>query len=253
MSPPKYRKARRRKKVFRIDHIRRREIERLARHVGAGDTEDLERYLLVWARHNRQSNDPVWAIRNAARHYMGGPDLTAEEAEAISQAATFYKAMTADAVAEELRVTWDQRRTLKLKTIGALGQTKEDRKEIRRVLKKVAQEKKRRAAGVQPRAKYEAYSLSATKPWRGLGMSRRTWYRQNKPQTGNGTSAWATYLLTSYADDTPVPTGGSPSSFPNVPSDSLVVAAPIHVSMSHEARFLALGIRPRRTANGGVL
>ena len=33
----------------------------------------------------------------------------------------------------------------------------------------------------QPREQYEAESLSRTKPWEKLGMSRRTWYRRGKP------------------------------------------------------------------------
>lgn len=34
----------------------------------------------------------------------------------------------------------------------------------------------------QPRADYEAKSLTRAKPWEGLGMSRATWYRHGKPQ-----------------------------------------------------------------------
>jgi hypothetical protein len=33
----------------------------------------------------------------------------------------------------------------------------------------------------QPRAEYEAQSISRTKPWEALGMSRATWYRKGKP------------------------------------------------------------------------
>jgi predicted ArsR family transcriptional regulator len=33
----------------------------------------------------------------------------------------------------------------------------------------------------QPRAEYEAQSLSRAKPWEALGMSRATWYRRGKP------------------------------------------------------------------------
>jgi predicted transcriptional regulator len=34
----------------------------------------------------------------------------------------------------------------------------------------------------QPRADYEAQSLTRAKPWEGLGMSRATWYRHGKPK-----------------------------------------------------------------------
>lgn len=33
----------------------------------------------------------------------------------------------------------------------------------------------------RPRAEYLANSLSRSKPWEALGMSRATWYRQGKP------------------------------------------------------------------------
>lgn len=32
-----------------------------------------------------------------------------------------------------------------------------------------------------PRAEYEANSITRTKPWEALGMSRATWYRKGKP------------------------------------------------------------------------
>lgn len=42
---------------------------------------------------------------------------------------------------------------------------------------------RRRAAGVVDRATYEAGSLSRTRPWEALGMSRAGWYRAGKPGT----------------------------------------------------------------------
>jgi hypothetical protein len=243
---PAPRRRRNKKTQFRLDHIRRREIERLARHVGAADTEDLDQYLIIWARHNRQSNDPIWAIRNAALR-MGRPNLTDAEASAINQeAAAFYKAMTADDVARELGVTWALRQTLSLKTIGAVNMLKEARKEIRRVRDKVAKEKKRRAAGVQPRAKYEAYSLSATQPWRELGMSRRTWYRRNKQRTGGGTTSSATLLL--IADEGLASARPDSSVFLSSSTCSVVLAdgepgaADVHASLPLELRLYVLGL-----------
>jgi hypothetical protein len=265
MSPPKYRKARRRKKLFKLDHIRRREIERLARHVDAADTEDLSRYLIIWARHNRQSNDTIWAIRNAALR-MGRPGMTDAEASAISQeAAGFHKAMTADEVALELGVTWAQRQTLGFRTIGAKNMLREARREIRRVRKKIANQKRRRAAGRRLREEYEATSLSRVQPWKALNMSRRTWERhRNKARVASVNPA----LLASTAGDKTIDASANPalllitagytpasagvethtvSSFSNESacSDS-PVAGFIHGSMSLEARHLALGLRPLR-------
>ena len=80
----------RRKKEFRIDHIRRREIEAHARYVGAADTEDFERWLVAWVWHNRQSTDPIWAVANAARR-MGRPNMSDAEASAITEEASITR------------------------------------------------------------------------------------------------------------------------------------------------------------------
>lgn len=43
------------------------------------------------------------------------------------------------------------------------------------------QEARRRAAGAVPRDEYLSGSLSASEPWKQLGMSRASWYRAGKP------------------------------------------------------------------------
>jgi hypothetical protein len=37
-----------------------------------------------------------------------------------------------------------------------------------------------------PRTEYEANSLTRSKPWEALGMSRATWYRKGKPAPKTG-------------------------------------------------------------------
>jgi hypothetical protein len=179
---PAPRRRRNKKTQFRIDHIRRREIERLARHVGAADTEDLDRFLIAWSWHNRQSNDPVWAITNAARR-MGRPNLTDAEASAIIEEAStfrFAKYLTADGMAEFLGVTYAQRqhRLLRLTTIGSINVNRDARREIRKIRDKVQRRQKRRAAGVRPRAEWEANSIAAKA--RAGRVSRMTFYRRRK-------------------------------------------------------------------------
>lgn len=39
-----------------------------------------------------------------------------------------------------------------------------------------------RRVQAQPRAEYEASSISRAQPWKSLGMSRTTWYRKGKPE-----------------------------------------------------------------------
>jgi hypothetical protein len=273
--PPAPRRRRNRKSAFRLDHIRRREIERLARHVGAVDTEDLSRYLIAWAWHNRQSTDPIWAIRNAARR-MGRPNLTDAEASAIiEEASTIRGYLSADGVAEFLRVSYAKRQALGLTTIGAVNVKRRDRKVIRRIRDKVKREQKRRAAGVRPRAEYEATSLSRTKPWRAVNMSRRTWERRRNKARDASVSA-ARLLIAEEGLASARPTervfdtkqekkiiGGLPS------RDGDHDAADVHATLPVELRLLALGLQSegpsanvitandprmvaRMAANGGV-
>ena len=46
---------------------------------------------------------------------------------------------------------------------------------------RVREEARRRAAGAVPRDEYLSGSLSASEPWKQLGMSRASWYRAGKP------------------------------------------------------------------------
>src|SRR5829696_403217 len=77
---------------------------------------------------------------------------------------------------EKLQLTAAVRDELKIKTIDACDETREQRQErvnARRRL--VDREAKRAKRARTPRAKYEADSLSRTKPWEAEGVSRRTW------------------------------------------------------------------------------
>ena len=61
---------------------------------------------------------------------------------------------------------------VKLKTIVSRAESRE-RNRLR-------EEKRRRRAGVKPRAKYLANSLTAKEPWKKEGISRATWYRRRR-------------------------------------------------------------------------
>src|SRR5262245_60363343 len=165
---------------FSFDAIRRREIERYARHVGAADTEDFDRFLIAWYWHNPQSNYPLEALMEAARRM--GRDISAAEASAITEQASIIPRqdyLEADDLARFLGVTYAQRQSLGLTTIGSVDVRRRARKELRKRRDRLAKEAWRRARGVRPRAEYEANSLSTTKPWKEAGMSRSQWYRRN--------------------------------------------------------------------------
>jgi hypothetical protein len=221
--------------------------------VGAADTEDLDRFLIAWSWHNRQSTDPIWAITNAARR-MGRLNLTDAEASAIIEEASVTRGhLSADNLARFLGVTFSQRQALGLHTIGSVNVRRRDRKVIRRIRDKVKKEQKRRAAGVRPRADYEATSLSRTKPWRAVNISRRTWERHRNKIRDASVSA-ARLLISEEGLASARPTErvfdpkqekknrGLPSSqtATTVTADRHVTA---HSSRPLELRLLALGLQ----------
>jgi hypothetical protein len=87
----------------------------------------------------------------------------------------------ADKLAHRLGLTEAVRRRLRITTIGAIDMTKAERAKRRKEATRQRKASARQSAGAQPRADYEANSLTQTKPWDALGMSRASWYRAGKP------------------------------------------------------------------------
>jgi len=154
-------------------------------------TDDRDRWLIAWAWHNPEAEDPVWSVMLAFQQM--NRRLTAiptgndapwteqrlSEAEAIAivdEAAEFGPIWNPDKLAKYLGLTYQQRTICRIKTIGARDFSKKQRRRQRRHKDQMYQQRKRQAAGARPHSQ----SLSATQPWRELGMSRATWYRQNK-------------------------------------------------------------------------
>ena len=174
-----------------LNALRRREIVRYACFVGAMATDDRDRWLIAWVWHNPEAEDQVWSVMLAFQQMnrrltavpTGDGTLWTEEplreAEAIAiidEAAEFGPIWNADKLAKYLGLTYQQRTTCRIKTIGARDFSKKQRRRQRRHKDQIYQQRKREAAGARPHSQ----SLSATQPWRESGMSRATWYRQNK-------------------------------------------------------------------------
>jgi hypothetical protein len=196
-----------RRNDFDLSALRRREIERHARHVGAGETEDFSRWLIAWVWHNPSAKDQIWSLREAAKR-MGGRLTEAEASEIIEEASITRKHRSADNVAKFLGVTYEERQRLRLTTIGSVNVKKRARKEMRKLRARKALAAKRRASGMRARAEYESNSTAAKA--RAEGVSRMTIYRRkraaeqakNKPDvTGVSTAIFLS------SDDRPV-TGG---------------------------------------------
>jgi hypothetical protein len=100
--------------------------------------------------------------------------IEAEARAIIEEASTTRRHCSADNLARFLGVTYEQRRRLGLTTIGSINVSKRDRRNLRRWQDRRYQERRRRAMGMRP----QSQSLSATKPWEAMNMSRRTWERR---------------------------------------------------------------------------
>ena len=188
---------RRRNHNFDLNPKRRKEIVQHALLVGAMDTEDRSRWLIAWHWHNCKATDPIWSLMEAAKR-MGG-QITEAEASAITEEASICrKHLSADNLARFLGVTYAQRQALGLTTIGSTNVKKAARRELRKLRARKALMAKRRAAGMRPQSE----SLSTTKPWRELGMSRASWYRRNKAGRRGETTLSAAIFLSS--NDRPV-------------------------------------------------
>jgi hypothetical protein len=165
---------------FDLNQRRRIEIERHATHVGAAETEDLCRWLIAWVWHNPNAKDQVGALIECAGR-VGRQDVSPAAArEIIDEAQSIPMCRKADPLAAWLDLTYADRQTLHIRTIGSVNVKKRARTELRKHSKRVTQESRRRARGARPRDQYEDNSLSATRPWDRLNMSRRTWYRRQQ-------------------------------------------------------------------------
>jgi hypothetical protein len=236
---------RRWRKNFDVTPKRRREIVLYARYIGAADTEDFSRFLIAWLWHCK-AEDQIWALMECAKN-MGGK-ITEAEASAITEEASITrKHLSADNLARFLGVTYAQRQALGLTTIGSIDVGKRARKELRKRRDRLAKEAKRRVAGMRPQSE----SLSATKPWGELGMSRAAWYRRNKARRKGETTLSAAIFLSS--EDRPVsPEGGAglaerrcraeESKRLFVLADGDHDAADVHATLPVELRLLALGL-----------
>jgi hypothetical protein len=161
----------------------RREIERHAKYVGAGDTDDFYRWLIAWVWFCPDAKDLTWNVQQCAWR-IGRRGLTVAEAEAtIKEALRTPRHMKADDLARWLGVKYVDRQRLRLTRIGSVNVGKQALAILRQRARRLAEEVRRRAKGARPRAEYEANSLSKSQPWRAENMSKAKWYRLGRHKT----------------------------------------------------------------------
>jgi hypothetical protein len=238
---------RRRNRNRDLNPIRRAEIIRHAIYVGAAETDDFSRWLLMLALHNPGAKDQVYYLMRTAER-LGGRITQADAIAIADEAADIPHCWSADRVAKYLGITYQQRTRLRIRTIGACDSSKRARKARRRLNDRAYQERKRRERGARPQSE----SLSATQPWRELGMSRRTWERhRNKARDANDATSSAVNLCI-LADGPATPDGGAGPSergfaskeARGLPSSqtATTMAVDRYASLPLELRLAALGL-----------
>jgi hypothetical protein len=105
----------------------------------------------------------------------------AAAARLLEQIEAFPQKWRADTLGRKLNLTGAEWRTLRLRTIAPVDMTRQERVAFSQALAQKRRQARRRAQGKKQRAEYLAKSVSQTKPWVALNISRRTWYRRGKP------------------------------------------------------------------------
>src|SRR5262249_23282753 len=141
-----------------------------------------------------------YLMRTAER--LGGQITEAEAIAIADEADDIPHCWSADRVAKYLGVTYAQRQALGLTTIGSIDIGRRSRTVLRKRRACRREERRRRATGAIPRAEYEAKSLSATKPWKELGISRRTWERRRN-KARDASPCAANFLSSEHGPATP--------------------------------------------------
>jgi hypothetical protein len=135
--------------------------------------------VLVMAHHlARRQGDVAKLIRSYIE--LSAPWMTSAEID-VTTATVIARPLKwrADKLAQRLGVTEAERRWLRICTIGSVDMTAAERKQARKLRHRLRQRSRRRTRGAKPRDEYEANSISRTKPWLALGISRASWYRSH--------------------------------------------------------------------------
>jgi hypothetical protein len=106
-----------------------------------------------------------------------------ERAKLLAEIEERRRRWRGEKLAQLMRLTEAERRRLAITTIGSIDVTRAERAKRRKQAKREAIAAARRATGTKPRKEWlAAHSLTRTKPWEALKMSRASWYRAGKPR-----------------------------------------------------------------------
>ena len=157
--------------------------------------------LKIMLQHYSHTNPyRIHGVAKVRAPWMEAPDVW----HLVEQVFAYPRKWRAATIGRELNVTFEEWKVLRLRTIKPANVSEKDLSAYRKEKDRLRQLRRRRKAGAKDRREYLAKNkISRTRPWERLGISRRTWYRQNK---SNGTVAQVRpeYNLVNAVDE-PVP------------------------------------------------
>ncbi|MBX4895329.1 hypothetical protein [Rhizobium bangladeshense] len=187
-----YKSVQRRMRGGRWNHFRgrMREIEKLIRHRHGEivpEADDALIYVEVIASlaFVEFGEGFVEVVLGWAARWLPWAGKAAIEEVIYERTKLRFSPLSADALAHALHLSYAERSTLGIRTIGAFDVPKAKREKLqkakRRQRDRCRKEEQRRGAGAISRADYLANAFSQTRPWEAFGISRRTWERRGKP------------------------------------------------------------------------
>jgi hypothetical protein len=167
-----------------IGRLRRAAIGRLVqhRHGGLPDTDDSVIYLAAVAHFEGSTDHRAFVLDAWCRRNRAPPALLARVDAIVAEAPP--EKLTAARLGAVLRLKDRERTACKISTIAPVDMTKQQRAARRKASDRERKRAARAAAGAKPRAE----SLSRTKPWTALGISRRTWERRRRDANSSAIS-----------------------------------------------------------------
>jgi hypothetical protein len=167
--------------ALRVTQLQRLFAARYGRQLPDDDAGKDDAFVMVNAlawRPNAHRRIPAWLS-------LWAPWMTSTEVQALTTKVIAKPIRWgADKLGKRLNLTEAERYRLQITTIGAVDVDKAQRLARRRERARLRDQERRRSAGAKPRAEYEAQSISRSKPWQAMGISRRTWYRRHGQPTG---------------------------------------------------------------------
>jgi hypothetical protein len=119
----------------------------------------------------------IHSVAKVRAPWMEAPDVW----RLVEQVFAYPRKWRAATIGRELHVTFEEWKVLSLRTIKPANVSEKDLASYRKDKDRLRQLRRRRKAGAKDRREYLAKNkISRTKPWVKAGMSRASWYRQNK-------------------------------------------------------------------------